>query len=286
MKSHFKTRFEWLDGENIRPYVYVRPENQIANPGSLFHSDWFPKQLLYRNPLQMSEVDFANQILRMEAHAFSSTQMAMPRWVFFDCAIVPGFVAGFAMKTKLLPPSLRELLKPNEDSEWSPLSLFIIIPTMGEGEWVAHNLCSANSFVSKEERLYGLGFLSKAFGLWHANIEICCGITQWAGQALPLHSHYGALEVLTAYTPVHTFAETMLYRLRVDPAYWPRFFDAEPSQEFHHSHQPAGFKVDPYDTASLTEFQFRIEKKQGPFFLDGGEIRKNGKGPLTVYRPK
>ena len=59
----------------------------------------------------------------------------------------------------------RKALKLKGGHEWTPLSLFITIPSMGpDGEWVAHNLCSANCLLPKEDRFYGLGFLSK--GLW------------------------------------------------------------------------------------------------------------------------
>ena len=53
--------------------------------------------------------------------------------------------------------------------------------------------------LKKKHRYYGLGFLTKAFGLWYANIPVCCGVTQWTSPALKIHSHYGVIEVLTAY---------------------------------------------------------------------------------------
>ncbi|MEZ4873543.1 MAG: hypothetical protein R2827_15140 [Bdellovibrionales bacterium] len=74
-------------------------------------------------------------------------------------------------------------------------------------------MSSINALVPKEDRLYGLGFLSKAFGLAYANIRTCCGMTQWNSPAIRLHSHYGVLEVLTAFTPAHTHAHTLTYRL-------------------------------------------------------------------------
>ncbi len=280
-------KLSWLDEDYIRPYVYVREENKISNPGSLFKLDWFQKNPIYKNPLHVSEVDFADQILRLEGKAFESSNMAMPRWVFYDCAIIPGFVAGFAIKTEKLPAKMREVLKPNPGCEWSPLSLFIIIPTMGKGEWVAHNLCSVNSLVDENERFYGLGFLSKAYALWHANIEVCCGITQWGAHAIKLHSHYGAMEVLTSYTPVHSYARTLTYRLRVDPDYWMRFFDHKPAVNFKEHFRPAGFQIDPTQESSLRDLQTRIEKGQGPFFLEANEIRKlKPVDPLTVFQPK
>src|SRR6185437_5723013 len=90
-------RLKWLSSDKLKPYVYVRPENRIQNPGQRFKINWFNTDTIYKNPLCMEEVDFADQIMRLESRAFAATNMPMPRWVFYDCAIMPGFVAGFAM---------------------------------------------------------------------------------------------------------------------------------------------------------------------------------------------
>jgi hypothetical protein len=275
---------KWL--EYARPYVFVREENRIKNPGQTFSLDWFPQSPIYKNPLLMNNLSFADQILRLETKAFSATNMAMPRWVFYDCAVIPGFVAGFALPRAKIPKAILEVTQPNAEDDYIPVSLFIIIPTMGEKEWVAHNLCSVNSLLPPEERFYGLGFLTKAFGLWYANVEICCGITQWTSPAVRLHTHYGDFEVLTAYTPVHSYAKTLTYRLKSDPEEWARFFTGEPQEDFKKNYKYAGFDVDPKQTPSLIAFQEKIEKGQGPFFLDANEIRNSPlDANLKVYRP-
>jgi hypothetical protein len=278
---------DWLDGEKVRPYVYVREENRISRPGSRYDSDWFPFEPIYLNPLHMDNVNFANQILTLESQAFAASAMEMPRWVFYDCAIVPGFVAGFAYKTSELPRSIRDALTIHPEQEWTPISLFIIIPTMAQGEWVAHNLSSLNHLLPKEERFYGLGFLTKAFGLWYANVESCVGMTQWDSPAVRLHSHYGEFEILTSYTPVHSYAKTMTYRLKVDPNYWSLFFTKRPVEGFLERYEEANFEVNPLDERSLIEFQHRLESKQGPYFLKPNEILTRPIGsPLSVYRPR
>ncbi len=289
MKSHNSEllkheKLKWMGDEDIRPYVFVREENRIHGPGRRFHLDWFPMKPIYKNPLHMGEVDFADQILRFEAKAFSASDMAMPRWVFYDCALVPGFVAGFAIKKEKAPQVILDILKPKEDSEWVPISLFIIIPTMGKKEWVAHNLCSINSLIPKEYGFYGLGFLTKAFGLWYANIEICCGMTQWTSPAVKLHTHYGNFEILTAYTPVHSHAQTLTYRVNVDTKEWERFFTREESPDFETLFEPAGFSVEPGNEKSLIELQKRIERENQRFFLNSAEIRRQSvKDPLKIY---
>jgi hypothetical protein len=214
--------------------------------------------------------------------------MEMPRWVFYDCAVVPGFVAGFACRTSKLSPALKAVMGVRPGCEWTPLSLFIIIPTMRRGEWVAHNLCTINSLLKeKKDHLYGLGFLSKAFGLWYANVEQCTGFTQWGNPALKLHSHYGYLEILGSYAPIHSHAKTLTYRANVSTTCWEMFFTRKDDMAFLENYQPTQFVIDPKDESSMIGLQRRIESGEGPFFLSAGEISATDlSDKLTVYQPK
>ena len=280
-----RSDLQWL--KEVRPYVFLREENLIQNPGQEFECDWFKSPPVFKNALEIKSLSFANQILNLEGRAFSSSNMAMPRWVFYDCAVMPGFVAGFALPKSKASQKLIDLMGPEPDNDWVPISLFIVIPTMGQGEWVAHNLCSVNALLPKNERYYGLGFLTKAFGLWYANVRICCGMTQWGSPSIKLHSHYGEFEILTAYTPVHSYPRTLTYRVNVDVEEWARFFTGEPCPSFNQSFERLPFLVDPESDASLLELQARIEGKEGPFFLDSNQIRGQSLNqPLHLYRQK
>lgn len=278
-------KLDWLFGQDLRPYVYVRPENRIAEPGKKFAIDWFSRPPLMKNPLCMDEVDFADQILRLESAAFAASNMPMPRWVFYDCAIVPGFVAGFAIHHSKATAQMLQVLQPMANTEWLPVSLFIIIPTMAPKEWVAHNLCSINSLLPPEQSIYGLGFLTKAFGLWYANVEVLCGITQWASPSMRLHTHYGDFEVLTAYTPVHSYARTLTYRMVTDAREWKRFFTHEQAPDFDSKYEYAGFQADPSDDGSLKAFQRKLEAGGMRYYLNATEIRtKRLESHLKVYK--
>ncbi len=280
-------RLNWLASDDVRPYVYVRPENRIAEPGKRFSLNWFAEEPLYKNPLMMDEVGFADQILRLETNAFKSSNMPMPRWVFYDCAIMPGFVAGYAIRKSKATPEMRAILEPDDNVEWMPISLFIAIPAMAPKEWIAHNLCSVNSLIPKEQSIYGLGFLTKAFALWYANVESLCGITQWASPAVRLHTHYGDFEVLTAYTPVHSYARTLTYRVVTDVKEWKRFFTHEQAQEFAQKYENAGFTVDPKDEQSLISFQRRLEAGGTRYFLDSNQIRTQAlDSVVSVYKQR
>ncbi|MGE4133211.1 MAG: hypothetical protein AB7F86_16330 [Bdellovibrionales bacterium] len=280
-----RPRLQWFKEDSIRPYVFVRPENRIAQPGHRFAINWFERAPLYKNPLQMKEVGFADQILRLETAAFTSSGMPMPRWVFYDCAIVPGFVAGYAIRRESATPEMLKILQPEVGQDWLPVSLFIMIPTMAEKEWVAHNLCSINSLIPREQGFYGLGFLTKAFGLWYANVDVLCGITQWTSPAMRLHTHYGDFEVLTAYTPIHSHATTLTYRMVTDAGEWQRFFTQTQSTAFGDKYQESGFEVDPKDEKSLIGFQRRLEEGSTRYYLNATQIRTQDLDvPLKVYQ--
>lgn len=282
-------RLSWLKNAHIRPYVYVRTDNKIDRPGEQSPLDWFSdKTPHYINPLIMSEVEFGNQILELETRAFGPSNMAMPRWVFYDCAITPGFVAGFAIHKDHLPQEIRQHMPYVGKHDWVPLSLFIIIPTMSkDGEWVAHNLCTINSLLPQDKSFYGLGFLSKAFGLWYANVKICCGFTQWGNPAIRLHSYYGPFEILTAYTPIHSYSRTLTYRVKLESQHWENFFHKLPADDFEKKFQHTNLLVNPKDDASLRDVQKRLERDEGPFYLNSHEVRtKNLDEPLKIYRPR
>ena len=280
-------RADWLGSDDIRPYVFVRPENKIDQPGTRHKIDWFNQEPIYKNPLDLAELPFANAIYQIEWKSFGHQDLAIPRWVFYDCAAMPGFIAGYAAKSKKLPQKVLDLLSYSTEHEWCPLSLFIIIPTMHKGEWVAYDLCSVNSMLPKEEQFYSLGFLSKAFALWYANVVQCSGMTQWGSPSLKLHSHYGHLEMIGAYAPLHTHAKTMTYRCEVDSDCWEKFFTKEPDLAFLEKYTPTDFLVEPNNEESMILLQNKIQNNDGPFYLSAGEIARRGlRDPLTIYKPK
>lgn len=283
MAKNFPEETNWLTSADVRPYVFMRKDLLPLQPGRR-DCDWFRQAPLIHNPLEMKEVTFADQILRLEGKAFSQADMKMPRWVFYDCAVMPGFVCGFAYRTSRLSNRVKEILEVDPALEWTPISLFIIIPSLKPGEWVAHNLCTMNSLVPEPDQLYALGFLTKAFGLWYANVDWLCGMTQWLSPAIRLHSNYGRFEIMTAYTPVHSYSKTLTYRCQIDLDYWPGFFD-KGFQAHQDDYKPTGFLLDPKDEKSLKALQAKIENGEGPFYFLPSEIRTQAlEDPLKVYR--
>lgn len=282
-----KEKASWMYSDDIRPYVFVRPENQIANPGTRHHLNWFTQEPIMKNPLSLENLAFAEAIYQVEWKSFGKQDLAIPRWVFYDCAAMPGFIAGFAGRTSKMPDKILKELNYSKENEWCPLSLFIIIPTMHKGEWVAYDLCAVNSFLPKEEQFYGLGFLSKAFALWYANVEQCSGMTQWGSPSLKLHSHYGHLEMIGSYAPLHTHAKTMTYRCEVNVECWEKFFTRQDDLAFVEKYGPSGLVIDPSQETSMIDIQRKIQNNEGPYYLSAMEIaKKTLMEPLNIYSLK
>lgn len=284
-REQINAKASWLGQSWIRPYIYSRPANAIKVPGSLYELDWFQQSILQFNAFRMSDVHFADQILKLEGMAFTASNMITPRWVFYDCGLMPGLVTGFAIQRNRLSEDALRILTPSPDLEWVPLSLYIMIPSVAKEEWVAHNLSSSNALLGINDRYYALGFLSKAFGLWYANVKFLCGMTQWLSPAIKLHSHYGDFEVLTAYTPVHTHSETLTYRCRIHPSYWASFFQPTNLDDVSKKFVKSPLVLNPKDAESLKFLQTHLEAGQGPYYLNPKEIRTLPLGsPLQVFR--
>ncbi|HEX4925174.1 MAG TPA: hypothetical protein VFV50_13865 [Bdellovibrionales bacterium] len=270
----------WLfENDDIRPYVYMRPENRPQKPGRV-HDFEFPDKTLFIDPLALENADFATMLLALENTAFKTTGLTLPRWALYDCHALPGLTCGFVHRTRSLPDSIRKVMPIIETCEWTPLSLFIAIPAVEGNHWVACNLCSVNSLLPREKNYSCLGFLSKAFGLWYSNIENLYGVTQWSNQALTVHTSFGLFELVTAYTPVHNIPASLTYRAAVDSELWHRFIETR--DQWVNPLKPAGFDVNPADDATLIGLHKRIRNGEGPFFLNPDAEYKNS-ARIPIY---
>jgi len=144
--------------------------------------------------------------------------MRMPRWVLFDCGEFPGIVFGFGQRLKNLYPEARQAygLEEGDPESFVPLSMWVAIRCAEEGAWFGHNLSSAN-LILKQEPLPGLGTLTKALGILVTGVKKQYGATQWQSSSLRVHLRFGAMKLLSAYTPAHTHEETFSYLIPVKP---------------------------------------------------------------------
>jgi hypothetical protein len=158
---------------------------------------------------------FFDLLHRLDGLAFGPMGMPMEKWVFFDCGEMPGGIFGFAVRPDQLSAKAREAYKvPTGYDGLVPISMYIAIPMVKPGCWFGHNLSSLNWALG--ETLSGLGILTKAVGLMTMNIAKMYGATQWDSKALHIHLQLADMEIKSAYTPAHTFANSMTYLSNYD----------------------------------------------------------------------
>ena len=160
------------------------------------------------NPLQSCDYEFINRIVKMDELSFGPGGMGMPRWVLFDCALIPGAVIGFGIDSHLLSQEDRDLLGVSSDV-FVPLSMYIAIPNAGGESWFGHNLSSLNGILSED--LSGLGLMTKYYALGVLKIKKLIGATQWDSPALGLHLKLSPMKLLSAHVSIHTHENTLCY---------------------------------------------------------------------------
>lgn len=251
----------------------------VATPGALAAIDPAPFGLPTRwhiDPLIAANGPFFRLLQRLDQLTFGPEGMPMDRWVFYECAELPGAVYGFALEAGALTSYERARLGVTDDYLGPvPFAMYIAIPMRGQpGAFFGHNLASLNR-VFPERRLSHLGSITKAFALAALRAERFVGATQWTSAALFIHTKFGPLELETAWTPAHSIAETLTYAFDVselslraaagDPgATLPR-----PAPDFH---------LDAADRAAMLELQRAIESGEryllvGPSELSDGQRR-------------
>ncbi len=171
------------------------------------------------SPTTLRSREVIDGLHRLDALTFGDQAMRMPRWVLFDCGAFPGVVFGFGRRAGELPAALRARLHAQgPDDAFVPLSMWVAVRAAEEGAWFGHNLSSANLLLDPASRLPGLATLTKALGIEVARARTQYGATQWTSASIALHLRFGDLHLLSAFTPAHTHAETLSYRLDVDRA--------------------------------------------------------------------
>ena len=138
----------WLRNGSVRPYVLISEGEETLQPGLRHSVDWFldlPPIVI--NPLSAEGFLFSDAARKLDSRLFAAENMEMPKWVYYDCAILPGITSGFAMKRSAMSPFMIKELDADPALEWVPISLFIIIPMVRRRQWLAHNLCSLNDIL-------------------------------------------------------------------------------------------------------------------------------------------
>ncbi len=220
------------------------------------------------DPTRLASERFLTWIEQLDAQTFGPQAMAMPRWVFYDCCEWPSALFGLATRPANISAQLRETFGVGPgDRVWVPITLHVAIPTVHPGEFFEHNVGSLGEQIGVQ----GLGTFTKALGCRVLRARTLVGAAQWTGRALGMHLRFGPLDVLTAYTPAHSYPRTLTYRHATDVETLQRVARGdEPSSP------DAAFRVK-LDDDGLRRLQRRIERGDTQYSLAGRPIeRRNG----------
>lgn len=198
--------------EKYRTYVVGTPDNMDALNLAPFglETTWVI------DPTRLQSAVFLDLLQRLDGLTFGPEGMPMDKWVFYNCAELPGFIYGFATPASDLNEEERELFQVPHGYEGPvPISMYIAIPMFEHGAWFGHNLASLNR-VLPSRRLSSLGTITKALALKAYGVRHFFGATQWDSRALYIHTKFGPLDLITAYTPAHSIPMTLTYAFDVD----------------------------------------------------------------------
>jgi hypothetical protein len=193
--------------EKLEPFI-ISYEKHLGQFEKLSNNKEIKAELMI-DPLKLESKEFIELIYKMDKLTFGGQGMGMPKWVMFDCAVMPGAVFGFAISKNKLSKSDLEMFG-DVKGEYIPVSMYIAIPMIEKGSWFGHNLSSLNNIVS--EKLSGLGLLTKYSAMKFLRITSLYGATQWESNALHIHLQIGDLVIKSAYTPIHSNALTLCYK--------------------------------------------------------------------------
>ncbi|WP_428265356.1 hypothetical protein [Haliangium sp.] len=223
------------------------------------------------DPTRMSSERFLRRLQTLDRLTFGPAGMPMPRWVFYNCAELPGAIFGFGRPAESLPASVREALELSPDEAGLvPFSMYIAIPVEPPHTWVGHNLASLNP-VFPNLGMKGLASITKALGLKVFRCRTQLGATQWSSQALHIHVRFGPLALRTAWTPAHSEPNTLTYLVHLDDEAL-RHACGDPSATLAYPAPTLEIAAD--DHGAMQELQRRVEA--GERFAVVGPPRRHG----------
>jgi hypothetical protein len=203
--------------ESCQPYLVTSTYSTASNPGQPPQGVVIDPEFHF-DPMKLRSGPFLNILQRLDELTFGTIGMTMPRWVFYDCAEVPGGIFGFARPAAELPDWVRRALEvPTDYDGMVPLSMYVAIPMLEPGAWHTYTLCSLNE-VAPGSAPAGLRLLTEATGMQIFNIETAWGATQWRSPKLGVHSRFGPLDLVTAWTPAHSDPWTLTFNFPVTSA--------------------------------------------------------------------
>jgi hypothetical protein len=194
---------------HLRPFLVTFPDNL----SSFDLNPWgyeVPRDFIF-SCLSSKNERFFDLLHTLDDLAFGPMGLPADKWIFFDCAEMPGGVFGFGIPGNQLPEKmLKRFDLPSNYTGLVPLSMYLAIPMVQRGSWFAHNLASLNHLLRPQ--FPGLGLLTKVMGLKVFQTQTLYGATQWDSKSMHIHLQIGNMNLLSAYTPAHTIKRSLSYK--------------------------------------------------------------------------
>jgi hypothetical protein len=160
------------------------------------------------DPTRRESARFLDRLERLDALRYGALGMKSPRWALYDCAALPGAIAGFGARAHELSPALRAALGAGDDEETlAPLSMVVATPMHDEGHWLLSAMGALDDGLPAA--------LSMALGLLRARRATVTA--QWRSDDLAVLAAFAPLEILAAWLPAHDHPATSVLELDLAP---------------------------------------------------------------------
>lgn len=170
------------------------------------------------DPETVAAGDFVTLVKRLDDITYGPIGLSMPSWVFYDCAVMPGAVFGFAKPAASVESWVKRVLDvPDGYDGLIPMSIMIAIPSADPDVGIVYTLASINQ-VAAGAAPEGLWRLTLAAGTRTLGLHEVVAPCQWRSPQLGLFAGMGPLRLLTAWTPAHDNPTTATFRLTTDAA--------------------------------------------------------------------
>jgi hypothetical protein len=204
------------------------------------------------DPQRLEHAPFLDLVQRLDERAYAPEGMLMPRWVFYDCTAAPGALVGFAQRAEDVDPRVRALLEvPAGYTGLVPIAAYFVIPMLQPGAWQCVGLVTAERLCAGSVPT-GAARLAACFALKSVGATQLWASVQWRAEELTHHARFAPLDVLSAWTPAHTLAATLVFKVDLDDERIESALLSEPPP-------PAAGGVDPDEKDALITLQRQVE---------------------------
>lgn len=264
--------------ESTRPYVVAT--DRVAPILNFRPVGISVEPALAINPQHRGNAPFLKMLRRLDELTFAPLGMPMPEWVFYDCAVMPGAVFGLSVEASELEPWVRAVMEiPVGYDGPVPVSMFIAIPMLEEDSWFVYTLCDINS-VAPGAAPSGLLQFTFGLGLDVFPMKRLYGTLQWRSPTVSEITRLGALELVTAYTPAHSFRKTFTYRVNKEEGMVRKVLSDEPDEK---GIPVASHLLDVDDEGLLRKLQLELESGIG-WEIVGRPFRRGAHSQIPLRR--